>query len=192
MLYKLTDATDRTRNDTQWGPGITHRAKPGKGELCSEYYIHAYTHPLLAVFLNPIHGDFRGPHLWECRGRVAATDHGLKVGCKSLTTIRRIDLPVVNDTQRAAFGIFCAKSAYTEPDWIIWADNWLSGLDRSEVTAEVAAWAAAEAAARAARAAAWAAAEAAARAAAEAAARAAAWAAADIDLIALAQAAMSY
>ena len=107
----------------------------------------------------------------------------------------------------AEFGIRCGLAVYFEPTWVQWANDWLSGKDRSAWAATKAAEAAraAESAARAAEsawaatraaesawAAAWAADDAAwaaaraARAAAEAAAWSAAWAAKpDIDLLAI-------
>ncbi|KKL58315.1 hypothetical protein LCGC14_2226540, partial [marine sediment metagenome] len=59
-LYKLTDSNDQTYGKTQWGPGIEHAAS-GKGPLCTEGWLHAYTDPLLAVLLNPIHGNYKDP-----------------------------------------------------------------------------------------------------------------------------------
>ena len=62
-LYKLTDARGYTRRFTHWGEGITHTAQ-GKGtNMCSPDVIHAYEHPLLAVFMNPIHRNFQSPLL---------------------------------------------------------------------------------------------------------------------------------
>jgi hypothetical protein len=184
MLYKLTDENDCTRDGTLWGPGVTHTAAKGKAVLCSNTVIHAYTHPLLAVFLNPIHANITltTAHLWTARGRVVVNDHGLKVGCKTLTTLERIELPVVTNTQRIAFGILAAKKRCHEPSWNKWADDWLSGKDRSTAAA-AAAWAAKDAAAAAvaawaAHSAAWAAKEAA--------------AAADFDLVAIAKQALNY
>jgi hypothetical protein len=210
-LYKLTDKDGQTYGNTQWGEGITHTA-PGTGALCTNGWIHAYTDPLLAVFLNPLHCNFPVDtmRLWECEGEVGATDHGLKVGCASLTTLHEMPVPQVTTEQLVRFAVLCSltlktrwkgKAAYRR-----WANAWLDGTDRSEAAARAAAWAAraaARVAARAAREAARAAAAEAARAAAEA-AEAAAWAAeaaagaaeearaaaeaaeADIDLIALA------
>jgi len=134
-LYKLTDSMGKTYGHTQWGEGVTHKAKRGKGELCSDKYIHAYTHPLLAVFLNPIHADFKDPQLWEAEGHVAQNDRGLKVGCKSLTTIREMDLPTVTKEQRVRFAILCALEVCKEEGFRKWADGWLSGEDRSESAA---------------------------------------------------------
>ena len=180
-LYKLTDANAQTYNKTQWGEGITHEGT-GEGDLCGPGWIHAYTDPLLAVLLNPIHGDFVNPLLWEAEGEVGKEDHGLKVGCKVLTTIKPIPLPVITTEQKVKFAIYCALEVYRDPIFATWANGWVENKDRSvaaarnaETAGSWAARAAARDAARAARAAAEAAVWAA-RSWAAAAAEAAAWA----------------
>ena len=186
-LWKLTNQKSQTRGATQWGPGITHTAN-GQGELCGPGWLHAYTDPLLAIFLNPIHANIAKPRLWRCEGTVGATDHGLKVGTSSLTTLEEVPLPKMTTEQRVRFAILCAKRVCTDPDWNHWADAWLDGTARSAEAAwaakDAAAEAAMEAAAQAARAAAWAA-----MAAMEA--EAARAAEADLDLIAIAHEAVS-
>lgn len=138
-LYKLTDAQCRTRNDTTWGANVTHVATgPVDGPLCSSSWIHAYTHPLIAVLLNPVHANFTSPRLFVARGVVGATAHDLKVGCRSLTTIKETPLPQINITQKVAFGILCALAVYEDADFTRWAKNWLSGSDRSCASARVA------------------------------------------------------
>jgi hypothetical protein len=189
MLYKLTTADLKTRkgesNETTWGEGVTHSGDTTFSKLCSPGFIHAYTHPLLAVLLNPIHADIPDPVLWECEGEVSLTDHGCKVGCRRLTTVRRIPLPPVSLEQRVRFAILCGKAVCSDPQWLRWADGWLDGRDRTEASAwQAAAWTGAVAAA-----AAWAAG--AAWTGAAAAAAAAAAAEADLDLITLAQEAVS-
>jgi hypothetical protein len=203
-IYKLTDENGRTRGNTQWGEGVTHRATGRGTELCSDGFIHAYEHPLLAVLLNPIHADFANPQLWEAKGRIALRDGQLKCGCKKLTTIRQIPLPEITNEQRVRFAIGCAWQVYDAPAWRSWATGWLTGKDRSERAAAEAA-----AAAEARAAAAWAALRAAAAARAtgwltgkDRSERAAAWveaadaaawaeAATDLDLIVIAEWAMT-
>ena len=177
-LYKLTDANAQTHNGCQWGEGVTHEGT-GEVDLCGPGWIHAYTDPLLAVLLNPIHADFASPRLWECEGEVVKNDCGLKVGCKSLTTLRDILLPEVTTEQHIHFAVLCARAVCHDEGWNAWAGQWLSGEDRS-ARAAWAAWAAAWAA----WAAAWAAWAAAAWAAMEA-----TWAAeaADLDLASIAR-----
>ena len=133
-LYKLTDADGRTYGGCQWGENSEHTA-PGTGPLCKAGWIHAYTHPLLAVFLNPIHANFANPLLWEADGDVGAEDHGLKVGCTRLRTLREIPLPALTTAQRVRAGILAAKVVCDAPKWLAWADRWLSGEDRSESSA---------------------------------------------------------
>lgn len=196
-LYKLTDQDGYTRrgyaNACLWGENVSHSGT-GEGELCGSGYVHAYTHPLLAVLLNPIHANLPAPRLWEAEGEIAKSDRGLKVGCVTLTTIREMPLPIISTEQRVRFAILCAKTGCVDAAWLAWANGWLDGTDRTEAAAEAAAWAVARAEAWAA---AWAAEAAAARAAARAAWAAAwaAWAAARaaeaIDLIAIVEDAVS-
>ena len=152
MIYKLTDSCGKTRNDTQWGPGVSHSGT-GVGELCGPGWIHAYEHPLVAVLMNPIHANIQNPRLWEAEGEIAMRDGQLKCGCKTLTTVREIPLPSITTETRVRFAILCAKEECADLPWNAWADRWLSGEDRSEAAAGAAAEAArAEAAYRSARA----------------------------------------
>ena len=148
--YKLTDKNGQTRNDTQWGPNVSHSAE-GKGEnLCSDGWIHFYTNPLIAILMNPIHANFAQARLWECESSGKELHESLKSGCKTLTTIREIPLPKISMTQRIAFGILCTKEVCKDERWNNWADKWLSGEDRTKKSAAAAAVAAAAAAASAA------------------------------------------
>jgi hypothetical protein len=137
-LYKLTDEKNQTHNRTQWGINVTHETS-GKGELCGSGWIHAYTSPLLAAFLNVIHADFKKPILWEARGRIGKTNTGLKAGCKKLTTIKQIPLPKITSEQKIKFAILCVKKVYKGKAWNIWADNWISKRNRTASAAEHAA-----------------------------------------------------
>ena len=132
--YKLTDENSRTKNNTQWGENVTHSATGRGTKLCSDGWIHFYKSPLLAVFMNPIHGAFSNPILWECECSGKMVHEPTKSGCKTLTTIRKVELPSVTTTQQVAFGILASKKVYKNPKWNQWADNWLSGKDRTDAT----------------------------------------------------------
>jgi cobalamin biosynthesis Mg chelatase CobN len=108
--------------------------------MCSDHWLHAYTHPLLAVLMNPVHAGFANPVLWEAEGEIGIDD-GLKVGCTKVTTLRIIDLPSITTEQRVRFGIYCAQEVCDLPAWREWADRWLSGEDRTELAAAAAAMA---------------------------------------------------
>jgi len=144
-IYKLTDQSMQTYNGFQWTMNNTETAD-GEGDLCGPGFLHAYTDPLLAVLLNPIHAGIENPRLFRAEGTIKKTDHGLKVGCTEMTLTEELPLPVITTTQRVAFGILCAKEVYKDAGWTRWADNWLSGKDRTAARAARAAWAAWEAA----------------------------------------------
>ena len=123
VYYKLTNAQDQTRGPTQWGPGVSYVAMGSIDQGgCSDAYIHAYEHPLLAVLHDPIGANF-GPtaHLWECESDdKPLRESQIKLGVRSLTTEHQV-----------RYAILCAKIVYTELAWVRWANKWLDGTDRS-------------------------------------------------------------
>jgi hypothetical protein len=133
LKYKLTNWKNMTRNDTLWGEGVTHETD-GSGELCGPGWLHFYHSAELAVILNPMHANFLRPKLWECSadGKFK-DDRGLKGGCTRLTTLREIPLPKITEEQKIRFGIMCAQkiSGGRSEIWDEWAEEWLSGKDRS-------------------------------------------------------------
>lgn len=132
-LYKLTNNDGRTFGDCQWGENVTHGSdelEEGDGPLCSGHWYHAYQDPILAIFMNPAHAWFGNPQLWEAEGNIGL-ERPDKVGCKELTTIKKIPLPEITTTQCQAFAILIALEVYNNPEFVKWANNWLSGKDRS-------------------------------------------------------------
>jgi len=51
--------------------------------------------------------------LWKCRAEVGIRNAD-KLGCRVLTTIEQLDLPVVTTTQRCAFAVLVAKQVYKD------------------------------------------------------------------------------
>ena len=153
--YKLTRADRTTYGGCTWGEGVKHTAS-GEGPLCSAGWIHYYSSPLLAEFLDSIHGNYgKDALLWEVEasGRFL-DDCGLKMGATELTTLRIVERHHVTTEQRVRFEILCVLEVYTEGSFVSWAYDWLSGKDRSGAAAREAAkeawgvvpaaWAAAE------------------------------------------------
>ena len=130
--YKLTSKGMRTYNYTQW---VLNEAKTtnGKGTLCGPGWLHFYSHPLLAVFLNRIHCNFDNPRLFEIKaeGKIK-NDRGLKLGCTKMTLVKELELPKVTPEQRVKFGILCALEVFKNKEFAKWAQNWLDGTDRTE------------------------------------------------------------
>ena len=136
IVYKLTDENGRTHNDTQWGPNISHSGT-GEGGLCGPGFIHYYDDPLLAVFFNPIHVEFKNPLLWEAKvSGLIQTHFGTKSGAVNLTTIRKIPVPTVTLEDRVRFAILCVLEVHNDPVFVNWANSWLSGANRSAKSAQ--------------------------------------------------------
>jgi len=60
-LYKFTDSEGKTFRGTQWGQNVTNEATGISGLLCSDSWIHAYEHPLIASLMYPIHIFYGSP-----------------------------------------------------------------------------------------------------------------------------------
>jgi len=180
-IYKLTDMNMKTFGGYPWALGKWNRTS-GKGDLCGPGWLHAYTSPVLAELLDPIHANFREYRLFrgEASGPVIS-DSGLKVGYTNMRITEELPRLHITTENRIRFGIACACRVYTSAEYRAWAGRWVSGADRTEAaartavraasTARVAVWAAEVAAEAAAAADAWAT-----EVAAEAAAEAAVWA----------------
>jgi len=142
-LYKITNIDGKTRageiNEIKWGDGVTHKATGTGEELCSDGFIHAYEYSYIAVLMNPVHGNYNPFLLWEAEGDIAIRDGQIKCGCKELTTIRQIPIPILTKEQIIEIAIRCAMEVYIEPSFVQWANNWLYNVDRTIETA--AAWA---------------------------------------------------
>src|SRR3990167_3737301 len=152
--FKLTDQDMRAHGGFQ-GESGKRGTTSGEGELCGEGWIHAYEHPLLAVFHNPIHVAFPNPRLFLAEGGGQVKREGLmKCGVTELTLTGELSLPVVTREHRVRYGIGAALAVYQDIRFRAWAEGWLHGATGAAATAE-AAWGA-EAAAWAAREVAWA------------------------------------
>ena len=143
-VYKLTNQDHQTHGNCQWGVNVTHETN-GIGALCGSGWLHFYTHPLLAVLFNPIHGNIKDPVLWEAEAEGQfKDDHGLKGGCTKLTTLKAVPLPELTTAQKVRFAILCSMALKPDvPDWNEWAGGWLNGENRAAGwAAGWAAWAA--------------------------------------------------
>ena len=141
--YKLTNQDCMTQNNALWEVGVTKEIslelQNKEAPLCSESWFHFYKDPLLAVLMNPVHASIEDPRLWLAEASGLIKEEPLKSGTTCLTIIKELKLPVISTAQRIGFGILCTKYVNTDPAWIAWADNWLSGKDRSKDTAAAAA-----------------------------------------------------
>jgi len=154
--YKLTNRNLYTYGGFLWQVDRWHETD-GEGDLCGPGWLHAYSDPILAVMMNPIHADFPNPRLFEARGAGRKLDdYGLKCGYTRIRLVKELDVPEVNVIQRVAFGILCALEVCEDSRFRAWDHAWLDGSDRSAESARVAKIAAARSSSTAAMAAEWA------------------------------------
>jgi len=139
FLYKLTDEFGNTRNKTHWSEGVKHEIvkelRDNTRHLCSPHYLHAYENPLVAVFMNPVHARYFRPILWQATGWVQEREGQLKCGCFSLRVVRRVQLPEITLNQRVRAAIYCALTRPQADNFKHWANEWLSGRNRTQAAA---------------------------------------------------------
>jgi hypothetical protein len=137
--YKLTDQSMRTYNGFQWELGKEYSTS-GEGDLCNTGWLHCYSHPLLAVLLNPIHASISNPRLFICNATGNHKyDKGLKEGSTTMELVKEIPLPLITCTQKVAFAILCSLTRKQPKEYTAWANNWLNNVDRSQKAADAAA-----------------------------------------------------
>lgn len=125
-LYKLTDDTMRTYRGYQWTVGPIHAAW-GTGPLCSEGWLHAYRHPLVALMMNVGDLGIQNPRLFRAEGVIGLEDNGLQVGCTALRLCEELPIPAITTEHRVTMAMFAALKVYSELEWLAWATRWLDG-----------------------------------------------------------------
>lgn len=116
----------------KWEIGKLETAKEEGTEMCSPQVLHYYSHPLLAIFANPIHADIKNPRLFEIEVEACVAKDSLKCASKTQRLVRELAAPQLNDLQRQFVAINCAKLLPdAHPVWTSWAEKWLSGEDRT-------------------------------------------------------------
>jgi hypothetical protein len=132
-VYKLTDASMKTRGGFQWELGVERKVKPYTGEECSDGAMHSYSDPLLAVFMNPTHSvyDTEDMRMFEANTGRRYKRERLKIVSEKLTIVKEIKVPELSPLQRLEAAIKMAKLVCKDEKWNSWANDWLSGEDRS-------------------------------------------------------------
>jgi len=140
----------RTHRGFQWELGKWYETT-GEGKLCSPGWLHFYSDPLVGMFMNPDHISIENPRLFraEVEGEVL-NDNKLKCGYTKARLVEELLVPQISPVQRVRFAILCAKEVYKGKKWNKWANNWLSGKDRTKESTAGAAYTA-ESTARAAK-----------------------------------------
>ena len=148
IRYKLVDQDGYTRKgmagETYWLDGGGEGGKTGG--LCTDGVIHYYDHPMLAVLFNPIHANIQPPRLIEIEIDEEKCHESWKGGCRKASFVKELTLPEIKAEQSIAFAIKISLKYYKDADYILWANNWLNGKDRSVSAARAAASSAFEAA----------------------------------------------
>jgi len=106
----------------------------GELEMCHNG-IHVYSHPMVAVFLNPIHCGIKNPIMLECTTGCKSMGDASKWVVRSVTPKRKIEVPEMTREHKVATAILCVMEIYKEKKWVGWANGWLGDKDRTRASA---------------------------------------------------------
>ena len=138
-MYKLVTQEYTTHGGMKWEIGKTNKATHEGIEMCSNQVLHCYKTPEQAVLFNPVHVNIQNPILLEISCSDIVANDGLKYACKEQTPVREVVLPKLTTNQVVAIAIKLACLVYESSEFIVWANNWLSGRDRTARAADAAA-----------------------------------------------------
>ena len=135
IAYKLTDSEMKTHKGFQWELGKWYETT-GKWSLCSPGWLHFYNDPLVGMFMNPIHGNIQNPRLFRVEVKGKFLDNSrVKCGYTKARLLEELPVPEISMVQKIRFAILCAKKVYKNKKWNEWANNWLSGKNRTKKSA---------------------------------------------------------
>jgi hypothetical protein len=138
-LYKLTDENLTTQNNTRWVINEWKETDGIQRELCNSSWLHAYEDIYVAAFMYVIHVNYSNPRFFKAEGDGKFLSDGTKCGVTRLRLVEEIPLPTITKEQRIKIAILCALKVCHEASFVTWANDWLSGKDRSENAADAAA-----------------------------------------------------
>jgi hypothetical protein len=132
-LYKLTDENLTTQNNTKWVINEWKETDGAKRKLCNSSWLHAYEDIYVAAFIYQAHVNYSNPRCFRAEGDGKfLSDPDGKCGVTRLRLVEEISLPTITTEQRVKIAILCALEVCHEASFVTWANNWLSGKDRSK------------------------------------------------------------
>jgi hypothetical protein len=121
-----------TQNNTKWVLGEWKETDGIQQSLCNSSWLHAYEDIYVAAFMYVIHVNYSNPRCFRAEGDGAFLSNGTKCGVTRLRLVEEVSLPTITTEQRVKIAILCALEVCHEASFVTWANNWLSGKDRSE------------------------------------------------------------
>lgn len=104
----------------------------GEGENSSFFYYN----PLVAVLLKSCHNLDKCTKLCKVTSEGQVTEKDGQIFSENFTIGEELEIPEVSNIQKIAFGILCALQVCKQKDFVFWANDWLSGKDRSKESAD--------------------------------------------------------
>jgi len=134
-MVKLLRQDMTTHGNYKWKVGKWQEPKGKKSNwsssLCNKGWLHYYPNKYIAVLMNPYHANISSPLCFACETDGDVLEDGMKCGARRLKLGAKVELPRLT-TEQVETIIRLVKLVYKDEVWSKWANNWLSGEDRTE------------------------------------------------------------
>ena len=133
VLCKWVSQDMTTMNNTHWRVGVAQQLPEQDNiDFLKEGIFNYFSDIPFAMMLKEQYGCENYTRLYEVipEGKIIKREG--RCGSTKLTLVKELEVPKVTLDQRTVFAILCALEVYKDPNFINWAEKWLSGEDHSK------------------------------------------------------------
>lgn len=133
QLYLIADTEGHLEDDRVLKCGKTIQVAGSKDDPLAKFKGSVHTSPLVAVLTFPEMLDTHNSKMFSVnRWRVDVDS----TNPQTYTVVKEVPVPVVTLGQKVAFAVATVKEIFHDAEFVKWAEDWLSGKDRSEQAAK--------------------------------------------------------
>jgi|GEM_PF-3453889 hypothetical protein len=126
--YLLTNAENHTWRGSHVCPGQSILASNTEENVLTRNAEELGDSPLVAIMLNPWHAQIDHQKMLELE--IGRNDLD-EIGSSTNVVVRETTVPSVTTDQKIVFALMTIQEVYGNPVFKCWADDWISGSDRS-------------------------------------------------------------
>lgn len=134
QLYFLADQEGHLADNRVLHCGKFKQAIGSKDDPLARYAGPVHTSPLVAALTHPDSVDGDHNKMFEVNRWKVNVDSS---NPEAYTVVKEVPVPTVTLGQKVAFAVATIREIYHDSDFVKWADDWLSGKDRSAASAKL-------------------------------------------------------
>jgi hypothetical protein len=132
QLYFIADQQGHLADDRILTCGKFKQKIGSKDDPLAKYSGPVHTSPLVAALTHPDSVNGEANKMFEVNRWKVNVD---AKNPEAYTVVKEVAVPTVTIGQKVAFAVATVREIYHDQDFVKWADDWLSGKDRSAESA---------------------------------------------------------